>query len=105
MVHLRVMDWTMEQIAGEFGRDAPMMGGLDRLPVVDETGLSGRFDINLEFLRPPRNSPSVAATDETEAPGTSFVDALKSQAGLRLVKQVGAVTVIVVDHVERPTEN
>ena len=27
------------------------MGGLDHLPILDQTGLNGKFDINLEFLR------------------------------------------------------
>ncbi len=105
MVHLRIDDWTMEQIAGELARDAPLMGGLDPRPIVDETGLKGSFDIDVKFLRPSRKPQPVGADGEAEAPGPTFVEALKNQAGLKLVKQTGPVDVLVVDHVEMPSEN
>jgi len=78
---------------------------LDR-PVVDQTGMVGKFDFELTFLpddsefggRPPR----VVATDDP-APGLS--EALSQQLGLRLATEKIAVDVVVVDRVERPSAN
>jgi uncharacterized protein (TIGR03435 family) len=103
--HMRMMDYSMDGIAGQLASFGPNMGGLDRIPVLNRTGLSGKFDINLEFLRSDKRPAQPDSDSQSEAPGASFSDALKSQAGLKLVKQTGAVDVYVIDHVERPSEN
>jgi bla regulator protein blaR1 len=97
-MHIRLMDLTMAQIAMSLSPLAPFMGGLDRRPVLDQTGLPGRYNLNFEFLR---DSP----TPPPEASGPTFTQALKQQAGLKLVKQTGPVQILVIDHLERPTEN
>jgi uncharacterized protein (TIGR03435 family) len=76
---------------------------LDR-PVVDRTGLSGRYDFDLEFapdeslwggiLRRPENS------DKPDLFG-----AVQEQLGLRLEATKGPVEALIIDHVERPSEN
>lgn len=104
--HMRMMDYTMEQIAGGLETvGATTTGGLDHIPIVDRTGLTGKFDIDLEFLRQPRPGQQPAPESQPEDPGPSFIEALKTQAGLRLVKQAGPVEVYVIDHVGPPTEN
>jgi uncharacterized protein (TIGR03435 family) len=66
--------------------------------VVDRTGFSGRFDLNLEFSRDP------AATDvATTAP--SIITVLQDELGLKLDSGRGLVEVLVIDHIERPSEN
>ncbi len=64
---------------------------LDR-PVLDRTGIAGEFDITLEWAFDPGadNGPSI---------GT----ALQEQLGLKLEAQKGAVDVLVIDRVERPS--
>jgi len=103
--HMRLMDFTVEQIAGQLATTAANMGGLDLRPVLDETGLHGRFDFDLEFLRALNGVRRPSDDAEPQEPGLTFVEALKSQAGLRLVKQTGPVEEVVVDHVEMPSEN
>ena len=76
------------------------VGSLDR-PVVDETGLTGRFDFTIEFTPQPDDPAGVRPDFE----GTTFVQAVKEQLGLKLVPQKGSVDVIVIDRLERPTEN
>jgi uncharacterized protein (TIGR03435 family) len=76
-------------------------GGLDR-PVMDQTGLTGKFDLALEFA--PERSPESAGTD-ADLGGPTFRQALADQTGLKLVAQKGSVTSIVVDHLERPSAN
>lgn len=69
---------------------------IDRV-VVDETGLSGNFDADLQWTREEEQTQSDAAP--------MIFTAIEEQLGLKLVPARGPVDVIVVDHVERPTEN
>jgi uncharacterized protein (TIGR03435 family) len=76
--------------------------GIDR-HVRDRTGLSGTFDLSLEWS---------VVSDTVQAPLTlqddvppRFLEALKTQLGLTLNSTRGPVDVLVVDQVERPTEN
>ncbi len=78
---------------------------IDR-PVVDKTGLTGNYDFKLTWTpaeaRAPAD-PSAAAPDADSGP--SIFSAIEEQLGLKLVSAKGPVDVIVVDHVERPSEN
>jgi uncharacterized protein (TIGR03435 family) len=71
-----------------------------RRPVVDRTGLTGFFDIQLEL---PPVQP--ATTDGALDPGVSVFTVLQEQLGLRVEEGRGPVEVLVVDRLERPTEN
>jgi uncharacterized protein (TIGR03435 family) len=82
---------------------------LDR-PVLDKTGTTGYFEIKLVFSpddssapRPMTTDPGVPAVRTSDAPG--IFQALHEQLGLRLVPAKGPVDVLVIDHVERPSEN
>jgi uncharacterized protein (TIGR03435 family) len=83
------------------------IGGLDR-PVVDRTGLTGKYDFAIEFARnfgpdsPPTAGGNSAAPEPT---GPTFQQALAEQAGLKLVTAKGPVEVMIVDHIERPSAN
>ncbi len=78
---------------------------MDHRPTLDQTGLTGRFDFDIEFL-PVSNAPRSPGADTIpEAPGPTFTEALQHQLGLKLVKQTGPVDVFVIEHVERPSEN
>jgi uncharacterized protein (TIGR03435 family) len=67
-------------------------------PVSDKTGLSGRFDVVLQWM--PDNA--AAAGDVV---GPSLTTALQEQLGLKLVSEKGPVSMLVVDHVEEPSGN
>lgn len=79
-------------------------------PVIDRTGIQGRFDIHLEFaapesppafgdaLRPEPGEPS------NEQAGPSIFTAVQ-QLGLKLEPTRGPREFVVIDHVKRPTEN
>ena len=77
--------------------------GFDR-PIVDRTELTGTFDFIIEFTPqlPPSPGNSTFQPDET---GSTFLEALKDQLGLKLDSQTGSVNVLVVDHVEEPLPN
>lgn len=76
---------------------------LDR-PVVDQTGLSGRYDFDLQFA--PDESVwggMVPRKENSEKP--NLFKALQEQLGLRLEATKGPVDVLVIDHIEKPSEN
>jgi uncharacterized protein (TIGR03435 family) len=69
-------------------------------PAVDQTGLDGRFDFTLEWIR-ESNNPGPVDLQE----GTTFQEALQEQLGLKLRSTKATIDTLVIDHVERPSEN
>lgn len=66
--------------------------------VADKTGLTGAYDLTLDYLR--------GAPGQSDAGvGVSVFTALQEQLGLRLEATRGQVDVVVIDRVERPTAN
>lgn len=79
-------------------------GGIDR-PVLDRTGLVGKFDFSLEWA-PESNTPSsIGGRAEPIAQGPSALEALKKQLGLKLDPIKGPIEAIIIDHVERSSAN
>ena len=78
-----------------------------RRPVIDRTGLSGDFDIELDMsaeFGPPPPPPGVPdAVDRTSAP--SIFTTGQEQLGLRLDARRGPVDVLVIDRAERLVQN
>lgn len=70
-------------------------------PVVDRTGIAGRYHLALQWT--PDDSAS-AGPNGSNAPPSIFT-ALQEQLGLKLESQKGPVQVLVVDHVEMPSAN
>jgi uncharacterized protein (TIGR03435 family) len=82
---------------------------LDR-EVVDKTGLTGTFDLDLRFAPEPARpsgrrggGPPEPAPVVSDAP--SIFTALQEQLGLKLEAGRGLVDVLVIDRAERPTED
>ena len=76
-------------------------------PVVDRTGLSGRFDFKLEWA-PESNAAAPSGPTppvDSQLTGPTFLEALDDQLGLKLESAKASVPVLVIDHVERPSEN
>jgi len=73
--------------------------------VVDQTGLTGRFDFELKWNpdQVPQNRPGADSLPAPDVNSTSIFTALQEQLGLRLESAKNPVAVLVVDHVERPT--
>jgi bla regulator protein BlaR1 len=70
-------------------------------PVVDKTGVTGYYDLTLPDLNRPSMAPSSISPEADESIFTVLPEAL----GLRLESAKGQVDTLVIDHVERPTEN
>jgi bla regulator protein BlaR1 len=88
---------TMKQIG-----DAIASVGDQGRPVVDRTGLRGRFDFTLEWT-PDANSPVSSNVGGFPAGKTfDLLEALKVQLGLKLKSTNATIRVPVIDRVERP---
>lgn len=74
----------------------------DSQPVLDKTGLTGKYDFTLEFARPLPNAHDSAA----EPPAADRFTALRQQLGLQLVPKKIPLPVVVVESVDKmPTDN
>jgi uncharacterized protein (TIGR03435 family) len=73
-----------------------LQGQLDGI-VVDQTGLQGKWDFELKWT-----PDSLSGEGGDEPP---LLSALQQQLGLKVVQRKTMVPVLVIDHVERPSEN
>jgi uncharacterized protein (TIGR03435 family) len=106
---------------GEFTANAV---GIDRLedvlsrivgrPVLNHTGLTGVYDFTLKwtpeegeggFMRGPGGPPPADAPPPPDANGPTIFSALQEQLGLKLESQKSPVDTIVIEHIEKPSEN
>jgi uncharacterized protein (TIGR03435 family) len=81
---------------------------LDR-PVVDQTGLTGRYDFTLRWTPDPTQwanfgVPATANPTDLDAPPDIFT-AFEQQLGLKLQPTKALVDVMVIDRIERPSPN
>ncbi|WP_052200288.1 TIGR03435 family protein [Terriglobus sp. TAA 43] len=77
-------------------------------PVVDQTGLQDRYDFDLNWL--PDESQSYCPVDATHSHSdpdkpTSIYTAMQEQLGLKLIPTKTSIEVMVIDHIETPSEN
>ena len=79
---------------------------LENAPVVDRTGLTGKYDFNLAFSRDPDSPmlPGKSLPPTNDAEPTIFA-ALQDQLGLKLVPVKLPMDEIVIDHIEKPSPN
>jgi uncharacterized protein (TIGR03435 family) len=93
---------TMEEFAGR------VLGTQIDRPIVDKTGLTGRFDIHLEFARDMSammlNGNPMPPPPPNDS-GAPSIFAAVQQLGLKLSPDKAPVDVIVVDSAQKPSEN
>ena len=95
---------TMEEFAGV------MQAHLDR-PVVDQTGLKGRFDFQLQWTPDETQSDSLRGAGAPPKPPEGaetqpdLFTAIQQQLGLKLESTRAQTDVLVIDKVEKPSEN
>ena len=109
---------TMETLADQLS-GGPFGNAIGRI-VIDRTGLAGTYDLSLNFSPsglpqgPKDSGPAGPEARLNEGPGPLSSDtdsqvllptALQEQLGLKLESQTGPLDVLVMDHVERPSEN
>jgi uncharacterized protein (TIGR03435 family) len=92
------------------GTDAPIsalvrslshQAELGRRPILDHTGLTGDYDWDLNWT--PNDTSGTAEIPDSSGP--SIFTAIQEQLGLKLQPQTASAPVIVIDHVEKPSQN
>jgi len=68
-------------------------------PVLNKTGLTGTYDVKMEA------TPSFRINSNPDPADIGVFDAVQVQLGLKLEAQKAMIEVLVVDHIEKPTEN
>jgi uncharacterized protein (TIGR03435 family) len=79
-------------------RLADRLTNMGSRPVLDQTGLTGKYDFRLVAIPESR---SLGQSD----PADISINAAVGELGLKLVPQKAQIDIIVVDHLEKPTEN
>jgi uncharacterized protein (TIGR03435 family) len=86
------------------GQLVQSLGGFAGDLVNDRTGLEGFYALELTFSRPGLTGANeAAAPDAPDAP--EFFTAVQEQLGLKLVREKTMVPVLVIDSIERPSDN
>jgi uncharacterized protein (TIGR03435 family) len=91
-------DWKLTAHGESMTDFAASLSQARHRPILDKTGLPGRFTFTLTWT-----SEDDTDTDANAAPG--LTTALQEQLGLKLQSTKGPVDTLVVDHVEMPSEN
>jgi uncharacterized protein (TIGR03435 family) len=100
IAHWRAQGQTMAAFARMLSSSSLNAGH----PVIDKTGLDGKYDFTLAYDIPQRAEDG--ANPVASDPQLSIADAVEQQLGLRLIDTKQALDVIVVDRAERvPAEN
>ncbi len=92
-----------------------LLSGQLHRTVLDKTGMKGIYDIMLQWTPDESHGAMFKGaeggqlgTDSAPSPessGPSIFTAIQEQLGLKLESQKGPVEILVIDHVERPSEN
>jgi uncharacterized protein (TIGR03435 family) len=89
--------WTCHAVS--IDKIATTAGQMMEAPIVDRTGLSSSYDVNVRYITDARRL-------DPDAPlGPTFEQALREELGLRLEKGKGEIEVLVIDQMEKPSEN
>jgi uncharacterized protein (TIGR03435 family) len=102
-MELGARNTTMSLLASSL----PSLGALGR-PVIDRTGLAGRFDFTVSFSQEATmaaNRATTGAEAQPETQGPTFLEAVQDQLGLKLERTTAPMPTLIIDHIDRPTEN
>jgi uncharacterized protein (TIGR03435 family) len=97
---------TITAVGGSMSALASSLGQFVSRPVSDRTQLTGLFDFELKWTPDTLPQlPSGAPPLDIDPNGPSIFTALQEQLGLTLESTRGPVDVVVIDRLERPTED
>jgi uncharacterized protein (TIGR03435 family) len=84
---------------------APLIGRLTGRPVLERAGLTAKFNYYFEYSvdSPPNNSPIGGPLNPGER--SSIISEMQKQMGIKLEPSRAPVETLVIDHVEKPSEN
>jgi len=99
IMHVSMNDVTLPEACTLFGGLGGVLGGRGMDRMVDATGLTGHYDMTLDFQIDEANAPQIM--NDSGAP--TFTGALEKQLGLKLKKGAGQVEDLIIDHIAQPT--
>jgi uncharacterized protein (TIGR03435 family) len=110
---MRMGRGSMEAVAIDEPRIVGALAGVVGRTIVDKTGLKGLYDFKLQWTPdPPAGGPGgpagpggPEAGPQIDPNGPSIFTAIQEQLGLKLEATKGPVDVIVIDSVQKPSEN
>ena len=88
----------------QIGAFANALGAMMRETIVDDTGLTGWWDLNIALNFTGFSGPPVGGADPSSDTPSVFTS-VQEQLGLKLEPRKGPVETFVIDHVERPTSD
>jgi uncharacterized protein (TIGR03435 family) len=97
------LKWTMSRYG--MGDLAQFLSDSIFAPVVDKTGLGGRFDFAIDIAPYFSIDKPMTKDEAAENLAVAFQSALQAQLGLKLESRKAPVEVLVIDHAEKPSEN
>jgi uncharacterized protein (TIGR03435 family) len=102
--------WGRDTLMMKHGEMAILADSLSFLlarTVVDKTGLTGPYDVDLKFAPDQviAGIPGPADVPPAGDAGPTIVTAMQDQLGLKLEPTKAPVEILVIDHIERPSEN
>jgi uncharacterized protein (TIGR03435 family) len=83
---------------------ASLLSNMAKQPVQDKTGLTRKYDIVIPNLAMLAALAPKQETGEASDPGPTIFS-IVSDLGLKLEPTKGKVETLVIDHIERPTQN
>jgi uncharacterized protein (TIGR03435 family) len=99
---------SLNAVSAPMSQVIPMLARMLGRTVVDKTGLTGKYDIDVQWTPDETQlamlSPEARAAS-SDASGPSIFTALQEQLGLKLESQKGPVEVFAVERAEKPSEN
>ena len=98
---VRLMPGKLAMRGSSIPQLARVLSGMVGRVVVDDTGLSGTFDIAVDYQGP--QPPPVDPQSASLPTGPSLFTALQEQLGLKLERRNGPADVLVVEALDRPT--
>ncbi len=101
VLHVGLTDTTIAGAAASLAGIGA--NGLETRPIVDATGLTGKYDLTLEFR--PASGSLLTNPDADDGGAPTLIQALKEQLGMRVETGPGPVRVVLIDHIAEPTPN
>jgi uncharacterized protein (TIGR03435 family) len=106
MARMRIGEGEFSVQSAELTGLAEMLSNAMGHAVVDETGLTGKYNFTLRWKTTPSQDPSgVNSPAPPEHSTESLLAAIQEQLGLKLVPQTKLMEVLVIDHVEELAAN
>lgn len=103
--HAGLMRWGRGQLTGQGISIASLVPPMTRITgriVQDKTGLTGTYDIELRWTE---ETDSAGGAGSPDSAGPSIYTAIQEQLGLKFESQKEPVQVLLIDHVDQPSDN